>query len=367
VYGDSPRAEGLQLIADTDIRPRVFIASTEENSDHANAVQANLAEDATCTVESQGVMRVGHTKWDSLLEALEKSDYGVFVFSPTDAISARKRKGPFARDNVVLKLGMMAGKLGVERTFMVIPRDAHFHLPSDLLGVNPVKYDPTRSDLRAALGSACTTIREELIRFVPPPRLEKQVATRLEARVGLSGALDPLAWLLAKTANALRGADAHDAAGIRRDLKDRVLHLGVKILYPVIGPAGETRSRYLALEPGPPMTLMPTGYVQGRAVSGTHQQPFVMNTEHGNYVIGKLLSGEPDFYPDLDASAPPGFDPSGVDYRTFISAPVVAGGNAHGLLTADAPKADQLSIVDQDFVVLLARLVATGLEMAHGP
>jgi hypothetical protein len=364
VQRDPPRAKGFPLTAPTELRPRVFIASADQDSDHANAVQANLDEVAECTLENQGVMRVGQTRWGSLLRALENSDFGIFVFSPSDPISARKRKGPFARDNVVLKLGMIAGRLGVERTFIVIPQDAQFNLPSDLMGVTPAEYDPIRTNLRAALGPACNAIRQELIGFVPPERLEKQVSTRTEARVGLSRALDPLAGLLASTANKLREAGAKDAAAIRQDLRDKVLQLGVNILFPLVGPAGETRSRYLALEPGSPMKLTPTGYVRGRAVSG-ECEPFVMNTEHGNYVIGKLLRGEPDFYPDLRTSAPPGFDPSGVDYQTFISAPVVAGGYVHGLLTADAPEANQLSIVDQDFVVLLARLVAAGLEMSH--
>jgi hypothetical protein len=348
------------------MKPRVFIASAGESDDYANAIQSNLDKDAYCTVETQGVMKLSRPTWENLQNQLDKSDFGIFVFSPGDAISARKRKGAITRDNVVLQLGMIAGRLGVGRTFIVIPRDATFKLPSDLLGITVADYDPLwpGNNLQAALGNACNKIRAEFADFRPP---EQEVSPRLEARVGLRAALDPMVGLLAGTANKLGKANAKDRVAIRRDLKEKVLRIAVNIPPPVIGPAGSTRARYLALEPGSkpgtPMKLVPTHYVGGRELRGK-QQPFEMNTEHGNYVIGKLLSRELDFYADLDAEAPPGFDPRRVDYRTFISAPVIAGSTAHGLLTADAPLANQLSIVDQDFVAVVAGLMATGLEMS---
>jgi GAF domain-containing protein len=94
------------------------------------------------------------------------------------------------------------------------------------------------------------------------------------------------------------------------------------------------------------------------------QEPFVEGTEHGDYVIDRVLSGEPDFFPNLDEEAPPGFNPRSVEYRTFISVPVVAGKTAYGALTADARKAGDLSDVDVDFMNVLAGLVATALAMS---
>jgi hypothetical protein len=260
------------------VKPRVFIASAGASSGHANAIQSNLDRDAYCTVESQGVMGLSRNAWENLQNQLDKSDFGIFVFSPDDAVSARKRNGALTRDNVVLQLGIIAGRLGVGRTFIVVPRDATFKLPGDLLGITPADYDPDRDDLQAALGSACTAIREELKGFRRP---EQELSPRLEARVGLNAALDPIISLLANTANRLGRADADNRAAIRRDLKDTVLRAAVKIPPPVIGPAGATRARYLALEQGPPLKLVPTCYVYGRAVSGT-QQPFETNTKHGN-------------------------------------------------------------------------------------
>lgn len=344
------------------MKPGVFIAAAGDSRDYAEAIQSNLDDDAYCTLATQGVMRLSRATWENLQNQLNKSDFGIFVFGPGDEVSARKRQGAITRDNVVLQLGMIAGRLGVGRTFIVVPRDATFKLPSDLLGITVADYDPSWPDdnWQAMLGNVCNKIRAEFKDFRAP---EQEVSPRLEARVGLRAALGPMVNLLAETANELGRANAKGRVAIRRDLTDNVLRMAVAIPPSVIGPAGSTRARYLALEPGRPMKLVSTCYVNGRKVSGK-QQPFEMNTEHGNYVIGKLLSRESDFFADLDAKAPPGFEPRRVDYRTFISAPVIAGGTVYGLLTADAALANQLSIVDQDFVTVLAGLLATGLEMS---
>ena len=58
------------------------------------------------------------------------------------------------RDNVIFEFGLFIGKLGPEPVFFVIPRGEELHLPSDLLGLTPLTFDPHRTDhnLRAALG-----------------------------------------------------------------------------------------------------------------------------------------------------------------------------------------------------------------------
>jgi hypothetical protein len=67
-----------------------------------------------------------------------------------------------ARDNVVFELGLFIGRLGRERTFIVMPKGvADFHLPSDLLGVRVATYQAPASvaRLQAALGPACHDVR----------------------------------------------------------------------------------------------------------------------------------------------------------------------------------------------------------------
>jgi predicted nucleotide-binding protein len=146
-------------------KPRIFIASAGESLKVANAIQANLDHDAECTVWNQGVMRLARNTMENLAEQLGKSDFGIFVFNADDVVLTRGKKHAVARDNVILELGLFAGRLGLGRTFIVKPRGVDIKLPSDLLGITPADYDRDRDDLQAALGSACTAIREELKDF----------------------------------------------------------------------------------------------------------------------------------------------------------------------------------------------------------
>ncbi|OCK51118.1 hypothetical protein BA768_17855 [Chryseobacterium sp. CBo1] len=69
------------------------------------------------------------------------------------------------RDNVIFELGLFIGRLGTDKLFFVIPDLCDdLHLPSDLLGINPGKYDSTREDnnLLAALGPFTNQVRKSL-------------------------------------------------------------------------------------------------------------------------------------------------------------------------------------------------------------
>jgi hypothetical protein len=373
-------------------RPRIFIASAGDSADVAYAIQSNLDRHADCTVWNQGVMRLSRVSTHNLLKQLDNSDFGIFVFNPDDVLSSRDEEHAVARENVVLELGMFAGRLGVESTFIVMPRDVDIRLPSNLVGLTVGEYATDRSDgnLVAALGPVCHEIRRELKDFKRPEdlnkgvsvhveemvvsarveekelsaRVEKELSARVEARIELGVALDPIVRKLASAADALGQPRVRGKAGIRQRLRSDVLNLAVKIAAQVVGPAGSTRACYLDLEAGPPMRLVPTDYVEGRRVR-KRQEPFVAGTEHGGYVFEKVLSSEPDFYPNLDEEAPPGFNPRSVEYRTFISVPVVAGNVAYGLLTADARKPGDLSDVDVDFMSVMAGLVATAIAMSQ--
>jgi predicted nucleotide-binding protein len=71
----------------------------------------------------------------SLLEAVNTSEFGIFVFSPDDAVGIRGKLFSAPRDNVVYELGLFSAALGPERCFFVIPDDADIRLPSNLSGM----------------------------------------------------------------------------------------------------------------------------------------------------------------------------------------------------------------------------------------
>ncbi|WP_282277790.1 nucleotide-binding protein [Stenotrophomonas sp. PS02297] len=148
------------------MRPALFIASSSEFIDLASAMQESLELVAEVTVWSQDVFKLSRYNIESLLEALEASDFGVFMFTPQDVVNIRGSEKLAVRDNVLFELGLFIGKLGRERCFIVIPRGSEetIHLPSDLLGITPALYEANRQDknLVAALGPAATKIARQV-------------------------------------------------------------------------------------------------------------------------------------------------------------------------------------------------------------
>jgi hypothetical protein len=146
------------------LKPKVFVASSVEGLNVAYPMQVNLQHDADLTVWSQGVFSLSVTPLDSITEALNSSDFGIFVFSPDDETKMRGSVSGTVRDNVIFELGLFIGKLGKRRCFIVMPDNIEFHIPTDLVGVTPAKYSGTRdiSELAACLGPACHEIRQAM-------------------------------------------------------------------------------------------------------------------------------------------------------------------------------------------------------------
>lgn len=149
------------------MKPRVFVGSSVEGLNIAYAIQQNLAHDAETTVWDQGVFELSKTTIESLSNILNSIDFGIFVFSPDDVTVMKEKKSLSIRDNVLFELGLFIGKLGRDRVFFIIPEKTDLHIPTDLLGVTPGKYDPNRDDksFQAATGPACNQIRNQIKRL----------------------------------------------------------------------------------------------------------------------------------------------------------------------------------------------------------
>lgn len=151
------------------MKPQIFIGSSVERLRIANAVQIGLEHDAECTVWTQGVFELSQYTLTSLMEQLTRSDFGLFILAPDDFTTMRDEAKQTVRDNVIFELGLFVGQLGKDRCFIVTPRGTDFHLPTDLLGLTPAMFDPNREDgnLQAALGPACSMIREAIAKLGP--------------------------------------------------------------------------------------------------------------------------------------------------------------------------------------------------------
>jgi tetratricopeptide (TPR) repeat protein len=144
------------------MKSNMFIGSSVEGLSVAYAVQQNLEFNAEVTVWSQGIFHLSNSALDSLIEVLNRTDFGIFVFTPDDIVTMRGEQNKAVRDNVLFELGLFVGRLGKERSFVLLPRgEKDFHLPTDLIGVAPGEYDADRLDknYQAATGPVCHQIR----------------------------------------------------------------------------------------------------------------------------------------------------------------------------------------------------------------
>jgi predicted nucleotide-binding protein with TIR-like domain len=150
------------------MKPKVFIGSSSESEGIAYALQENLDKHAEITVWSQGIFEISQSNLDSLIDALDNSDFGIFVLGADDIVNLRGEEFQVARDNVIFELGLFAGRLGKERICIVMPNDQKgFRVPTDLLGLTPATFDPHRTDdnINAAVGPACNKISKAIKKF----------------------------------------------------------------------------------------------------------------------------------------------------------------------------------------------------------
>jgi Predicted nucleotide-binding protein containing TIR-like domain len=115
-------------------KPRIFLGSSGEQAKLLRGIARGLSEVAD--VEP----------WTTTFNELSQEvDFAAFVFAQDDwTTTAASQSGQASpRDNVVFEAGLFGGALGIRRTFIL-----HAHgskLPSDLLGLTSVRYDPATS------------------------------------------------------------------------------------------------------------------------------------------------------------------------------------------------------------------------------
>jgi predicted nucleotide-binding protein len=122
--------------------PVVFIGSTVEGLPIAREIQSNFTHDRVVVmVWEKGIFNPGATPIEDLVKVVSECDFGVMLVTPDDKVISRGESRDAPRDNVIFELGLLIGKIGRERTFIVGPRGTDVKIPTDLLGVTPISYD----------------------------------------------------------------------------------------------------------------------------------------------------------------------------------------------------------------------------------
>jgi Predicted nucleotide-binding protein containing TIR -like domain len=145
------------------MKPRIFIGSSIEGLPIAHAIQENLDRIAEVTVWTNNVFDLSSYRYDAIEKQLNNTHYGIFVLTADDVVESRERKTFAPRDNVIFELGMFAGRLGLQRIFIVYPRNVDIKIPSDLLGITPAKYEPHSSgNITASVSAICNQIKSQI-------------------------------------------------------------------------------------------------------------------------------------------------------------------------------------------------------------
>jgi hypothetical protein len=125
-------------------KPRIFIGSSGEQTKLLRAISRGLSDVAEVEPWTT-TFNPGRSTLDRLVELSQEVDFAAFVFAQDDwtTTDASPAGQASPRDNVVFEAGLFGGALGIRRTFIL-----HAHgskLPSDLVGLTSVRYDPATS------------------------------------------------------------------------------------------------------------------------------------------------------------------------------------------------------------------------------
>ena len=129
------------------MKPRIFLGSSGQQERLLQSLTRGL-QDIADVEPWTTVFNPGVSTLDRLVELTREVDFAAFVFARDDwtttGASPDAVPGEASpRDNVVFEAGLFGGALGIRRTFIL-----HAHgskLPSDLLGLTCVRYDPATS------------------------------------------------------------------------------------------------------------------------------------------------------------------------------------------------------------------------------
>lgn len=187
--------EFIQNFKINKMKPKIFIGSSVEGLNIAYSIQQNLMHDAEITVWDQGVFELSKTTIESLIEKLNDSDFGIFVFSDDDMTIIRDTQKSTVRDNVLFEFGLFIGKLSRERVYFIIPSETDLHLPTDILGITPGKYESNRSDgsMQAATGPVANQIRQMIKKM--GKRIEREETANSPANIEKSIYNEDLLWI----------------------------------------------------------------------------------------------------------------------------------------------------------------------------
>jgi predicted nucleotide-binding protein len=153
-----------QEVGAANEHPRIFVISSKEGLPVARQVRQNLdADEMPVYLWDQGTFAVSEYPISSLEDAVERADFTIAVAKADDILIMRGESTKVARDNVHFEYGISVGRLGRERSFLLVEADAKIRLPSDVAGLTTLRYQGSDKDkMERSVAKACDQARERI-------------------------------------------------------------------------------------------------------------------------------------------------------------------------------------------------------------
>ncbi|MCD6426174.1 MAG: nucleotide-binding protein [Anaerolineales bacterium] len=158
------------LVCPVNPRPVLFIGSSKESLPIAREIRSGLRFDDILIHlwTDGGVFGASRFPIEDLEVQITSSDFAVLVLGPDDRVICRDQEIDAPRDNVIFELGLFMGALKRERTFLVLPRGLDIKVPTDILGLNPIKYQKgTHDEISSLIAPVCDDLRQIIMNKGP--------------------------------------------------------------------------------------------------------------------------------------------------------------------------------------------------------
>lgn len=145
-------------------RQSLFICSSSNALDIADAMQENLSTEFEVEIWNQGAFGLSEHLLESLESAAKKHQHAVLVLTADELTVAKEHTYSSSRDNVIFELGFFLGIFGRKRTFVVIETTGSLRTPDYLNGITCAQLNrQSTSPLPVAVGPTCTKIKRAVL------------------------------------------------------------------------------------------------------------------------------------------------------------------------------------------------------------
>lgn len=144
---------------------RLFVGSSSKALEIAYAIKELLiSKNLEVEVWDESTFLLGKATLEQLESALEKFDFGVFIFNDDDRGESKGKEQNITRDNVIFELGLFMGKLKRTRAYLLKPKNLDVKILTDFDGITVAEYIKDKGPLKKALKPAADIILKSIER-----------------------------------------------------------------------------------------------------------------------------------------------------------------------------------------------------------